>query len=337
MRILITGAAGFIGAALTERAIGDGHTVLGVDNVNDYYDVGLKRARLARLAHPNFTFHELDVADTRAFTAAYAGFKPDRVAHLAAQAGVRYSIDNPHAYVDANVKGFLNVLEAARHLGTEHLTFASSSSVYGANTLMPYSAHHPTEHPISLYAATKKANEMMAHCYAQLYRLPVTGLRFFTVYGPWGRPDMAVFAFTKKILNREPIQVFNNGHHRRDFTFVDDIVEGVTRVLMRAPTPNLIWSGNSPDPASSRAPYRIYNIGNHQPVLLSDFIETLEDVIGVKAKLELKPMQPGDVPDTFADVSDLEQDFEFTPRTSLREGLERFYAWYRAYFQTPGS
>ena len=333
MRILVTGAAGFIGAALSERLLRDGHHVLGLDNLNAYYDVELKNARVRRLAHPNFEFRTVDVADTEKFTAAYAEFKPARTAHLAAQAGVRYSLENPHAYIDANVKGFLNVLEAARHHGTEHLTFASSSSVYGANTRMPYSAHHPTEHPVSLYAATKKANEMMAHSYAQLFGIPVTGLRFFTVYGPWGRPDMAVFSFTQKILRGETIPVFNHGHHRRDFTFIDDIVEGVTRVLMRAPAGDPAWTGDAPDPSRALAPYRIYNIGNHQPVLLSDFIRTLEDVIGRPAHLEMKAMQPGDVPDTFADVSDLQRDFDFAPRTTLRDGLTAFYAWYRGYFR----
>ena len=333
MRILVTGAAGFIGAATCRRLLDDGHDVLGLDNLNAYYDPSLKEARLARLTDARFRFERLDVADTDHFTKAYRAFRPERVVHLAAQAGVRYSLDNPHAYVDANVKGFLNVLEAVRHEKAAHLVFASSSSVYGANTAMPFRASTPTEHPVSLYAATKKANEMMAHAYAHLYRMPVTGLRFFTVYGPWGRPDMAVFSFTKKILAGETIQVFNNGHHRRDFTYVDDIVEGVVRVAYGTAAPDPSWSGDAPDPARSHAPYRIYNIGNHQPVLLSDFIATLEDVIGRKARLEMKEMQPGDVPDTFADVDDLRRDFGVEPRTALRDGLTQFYAWYQSYFQ----
>lgn len=336
-RILVTGAAGFIGAGLTNKLLAQGHQVLGIDNFFPYYDVNLKHARLKHIRDQNlkgeFLFREMNLADTEAFDRAYAEFKPERVLHMAAQAGVRYSLENPHVYVESNLKAFLNVLEACRKHGTQHLVFASSSSVYGANTLMPYSVHHSTEHPISLYAATKKANELMAHSYSHLYQLPTTGLRFFTVYGPWGRPDMAVFSFTQKILKGETIAVFNNGHHRRDFTYVDDIVEGVIRVMDRTPIPNLVWSGNSPDPATAKAPYRIYNIGNHQPVLLSDFIATLEKVIGRKAKLEMKPMQPGDVPDTFADVADLQRDVGFSPNTTLEEGLSHFWTWYRTYYK----
>ncbi len=333
-KILVTGAAGFIGAGLCKKLLEQGHQVLGVDNFFPYYDVNLKHARLKQFTeHKNFSFKEIDIADTAAFDGLYKEFKPARTLHMAAQAGVRYSIDHPFVYAESNLKGFLNVLEACRNHGTEHLVYASSSSVYGANTLMPYSVHSPTEHPISLYAATKKANELMAHSYSHLFKLPATGLRFFTVYGPWGRPDMAVFSFTQKLLKGETIQVFNNGHHRRDFTFIDDIVEGVLRVLTRAPSPNLIWSGNSPDPASAKAPYRIYNIGNHQPVLLSDFISTLEKVTGCQAKLEMKPMQPGDVPDTYADVLDLKRDFEFEPNTSLEAGLTKFFAWYKTYYK----
>ncbi len=332
MKILVTGSAGFIGAALCKRLLKEGHTVLGMDSFNSYYDPRLKRARLADLGdHLNFRQLDLDISDSEAFMDAYVQFRPQRVLHMAAQAGVRHSLDQPHSFVDSNIKGFLNVLEACRHHGTDHLVYASSSSVYGANTLMPYSEHSPTEHPVSLYAATKKAGEMMAHAYAHMYAIPTTGLRFFTVYGPWGRPDMAVFGFTRRILAGEPIQVNNHGHHRRDFTYIDDIVEGVVRVLMRRPHANLVWSGNSPDPASSRAAYRIYNIGNHAPVLLTDFISTLEEVIGKRAILEMRPMQKGDVPDTFADVGDLRRDFDFEPTTTLKDGLKRFYDWYRDY------
>jgi UDP-glucuronate 4-epimerase len=333
-RILVTGAAGFIGAGLCKRLLEQGYEVLGVDNFYPYYDVSLKHARLKQFAdHKNFKFSELDIADTQKFDDIYKQFKPNRTLHMAAQAGVRYSIDHPYVYNESNLKGFLNILESARNHGTEHLVFASSSSVYGANTAMPYSEHRSTEHPISLYAATKKANELMAHSYAHLFKLPTTGLRFFTVYGPWGRPDMAVFSFTQKLLKGETIQVFNNGHHRRDFTYIDDIVEGVLRVLARAPQANKDWSGEKPDPATARAPYRIYNIGNHQPVLLSDFIHILEKVTGTTAKLEMKGLQPGDVPDTFADVDDLKKDFDFHPDTTIEAGLTKFFEWYKAYYK----
>ncbi len=328
---MVTGAAGFIGAALAAKLLARGDDVLGVDNLNSYYDVNLKRARLKNLS-PKFNFRELDIADRSAFISLYAEFKPQRVLHMAAQAGVRYSLEQPHTYIDSNVTGFLNVLEACRHLGTDHLVYASSSSVYGANTQMPYSVRHSTEHPVSLYAATKKANEMMAHAYSHLFALPTTGLRFFTVYGPWGRPDMAAFSFTKKILSGEPIPVFNNGHHRRDFTYIDDIVEGVLLTLDRPAKANPSWSPLAPDPATANAPYRIYNIGNHQPILLSDFIATLEKVIGKKANLEMKPMQPGDVPDTFADVGDLVLDTGFAPNTSLEHGLTQFFKWYKDFY-----
>jgi UDP-glucuronate 4-epimerase len=331
-KILVTGSAGFIGAALTERLLNEGHTVLGIDNLNSYYDPEFKKARLRRIGSPqNFLHLELDLVDQPAFDAAFREFKPDRVLHMAAQAGVQYSLKDPHAYVDSNVTGFLNVLEACRKYGTEHFVFASSSSVYGANTLMPFSEHHPTDHPVSLYAATKKAGEMMAHVYSHLHHLPATGLRFFTVYGPWGRPDMAVYMFTRKILNGEKIYVNNHGHHRRDFTYIDDIVEGVLRIASNRSRENQEWSGDSPDPATSSAPYRIYNIGNHTPVSLSNFISTLEEVIGKKAILEMRELQPGDVPDTFADVTDLKRDLHFEPKTSLFDGLTKFYRWYQEY------
>lgn len=326
----MTGSAGFIGAALTGRLLNEGHKVLGIDNLNSYYDPSLKIARLKALGRSeNFRQLEIDIADTKSFDRAYRDFAPHKVLHMAAQAGVRYSLTNPHAYVDSNVMGFLNVLEACRHFGCEHLVFASSSSVYGANSMMPYSTHGPSDHPVSLYAATKKANEMMAHSYAHLYSLPITGLRYFTVYGPWGRPDMAVYEFTKKILEGQTIQLFNHGHHRRDFTYIDDIVEATLRALNNPARPNATWNGINPDPATSRAPFRIYNAGNSSPVLLSDFIATLESVIGKKANLERLPLQPGDVADTFADVTDLKRDFGFSPRTSLQDGLGKFFSWYQ--------
>ena len=334
MKILVTGAAGFIGFHTSELLLGRGDEVVGLDNLNDYYDVGLKEARLARLNHHRgFRFHRLDLADRAGMEALFAREKPQRVIHLAAQAGVRYSIQNPHAYVDSNLVGFMNILEGCRHHGVEHLVYASSSSVYGANTTMPFSIHHTVDHPLSLYAATKKANELMAHTYSHLYRLPTTGLRFFTVYGPWGRPDMAMFLFTKAILEGKPIDVFNNGQMRRDFTYVDDIVEGVIRVSDRVAVSNPRWTGAHPDPGTSSAPYRIYNIGNNQPVELMRIIECLEQSLGRVAEKRFLPMQPGDVPATFADVDDLTADVGFKPSTSIESGVERFVTWYREFYQ----
>ena len=333
MKVLVTGTAGFIGNALALRLLARGDEVVGVDNLNDYYSVELKKARLARVAdHPNFTDLRIDIADRDAVAAAFAEHRPQRVVNLAAQAGVRYSLINPHAYVDTNLVGFVNLLEGCRHNGVEHLVFASSSSVYGANTTQPFSVHHNVDHPLSLYAASKKANELMAHTYAHLYDLPVTGLRFFTVYGPWGRPDMALFLFTKAILAGEPIDVFNYGHHRRDFTYIDDIVEGVIRTLDHVATPNPDWSSDIPDPATALGPYRLYNIGNQQPVELMHYIEVLEDCLGRKAEKNLLPLQPGDVPDTYADVADLVRDVDYRPATSVEDGVARFVAWYREFY-----
>ena len=332
-RVLVTGAAGFIGSHLAHRLLDRGDEVVGVDNLNDYYDVRLKQDRLARLtSRENFSCHRLDVADRSGMESVFAESKVDRVVHLAAQAGVRYSIENPHAYVDSNLVGFVNVLEGCRHNGIEHLAYASSSSVYGSNRTVPFSVHHNVDHPISLYAATKKANELMAHTYSHLYGLPTTGLRFFTVYGPWGRPDMALFLFTEAILAGRPIDVFNNGQMRRDFTFVDDIVEGVVRVLDRTAAPDDTWQATSPDPAGSSAPYRVYNIGNNEPVELMHLIETIENCLGMTAKKNMMPMQPGDVPETHADIDDLERDTGFRPSTSIEEGVGRFVEWYRAYY-----
>jgi UDP-glucuronate 4-epimerase len=334
MKILVTGSAGFIGSALTWRLLERGDEVVGFDNLNDYYDVNLKRARLARLqAHPGFTEVRANLEDRMALTVTFAQHRPQRVVNLAAQAGVRYSIQNPHAYVDSNLVGFVNILEACRHHGVEHLVYASTSSVYGANTRMPFSVHDNVDHPLSLYAATKKANELMAHTYSHLYGLPTTGLRFFTVYGPWGRPDMALFLFTRAILAGEPIDVFNYGHHRRDFTYVDDIVEGVIRVLDQVATPHSDWSSDAPDPATSLAPYRLYNIGSHRPVELMRYIEVLEECLGRTAIKNLLPMQPGDVPDTYADVAALIQDVGYQPDTPIEEGVARFVAWYREYYR----
>jgi UDP-glucuronate 4-epimerase len=331
--ILVTGAAGFIGYHTALRLLERGDEVAGLDNLNDYYDVSLKEARLARLLdHPRFRFERVDVADRQAMAEAFARLRPQRVVHLAAQAGVRYSLVNPHAYTDGNVTGFLNILEGCRHHGVEHLVYASSSSVYGANVRQPFSEHDNVDHPVSLYAATKKANELMAHTYAHLFGLSVTGLRFFTVYGPWGRPDMALFKFTRGILAGERIPVFNNGKMIRDFTYVDDIVEGVIRTLDLPAKADPKWSGEDPDPATSYAPYRIFNIGNNQPVLLLDCIAMLEESLGRKAELELLPMQPGDVISTMADVSGLEQAVGFRPGTSLRDGIARFVEWYRDYY-----
>ena len=333
MKILVTGAAGFIGSRLSERLLERGDQVIGLDNLNDYYDVALKEARLARLLpRANFEFHRLDIVDRAALDKLFAQAKPQRVMHLAAQAGVRYSLTNPHAYIDANITGFLNVIEACRSLPVEHLVYASTSSVYGANTNMPFSVHDNVDHPVSLYAATKKANELMAHTYSHLYGLPTTGLRFFTVYGPWGRPDMSLFLFTRKILAGEPIDVFNFGHHRRDFTYVDDIVEGVMRCIDRVATPSPDWHGDKPDPATSAAPYRLYNIGNNSPVELMDFIATLERCLGITAKKNLLPLQLGDVPDTYADVSALVEDIGYRPDTPLATGIANFVAWYKGYY-----
>ncbi|HEX8154623.1 MAG TPA: NAD-dependent epimerase [Thermoanaerobaculia bacterium] len=332
--ILVTGAAGFIGYHVSRRLLESGATVVGLDNVNDYYDVALKHARLEMLSKfERFRFVRMDVADTKAIGEFFAAEKPARVVHLAAQAGVRYSLTNPYAYVDANLLGFLNILEGCRHNAVEHLVFASTSSVYGANTRQPFSEHDNVDHPVSLYAATKKANELMAHSYASLFRIPVTGLRFFTVYGPWGRPDMALFKFTKGILAGEAIPVFNEGNMIRDFTYIDDIVEGIVRVLDDVAQPDPEWSGDDPDPARSYAPYRVFNIGNNQPVQLMHCIEELERNLGRKAKLDLLPMQKGDVPSTRADVSELEKAVGFRPRTSVEEGIRRFVAWYKEYFQ----
>ena len=334
MTILVTGAAGFIGFHTAQRLLARGDSVVGIDSLNAYYDPKLKEDRLAQLRPAaNFTFVKGDLADRPVTDALFAGHKPARVIHLAAQPGVRYSIENPRAYIDSNIVGFLNILEACRAHKVEHLVYASSSSVYGANTAMPFSVHQNVDHPLSLYGASKKANELMAHSYAHLYGLPVTGLRFFTVYGPWGRPDMAPFIFTRKILAGEPIDVFNNGHHSRDFTYIDDIVEGVVRCCDRVATPDSQWSGDAPDPATSRAPYRLYNIGNHTPVALTDFIASIEQATGKTAKQNLLPMQPGDVQDTFADVGSLQADVGFEPKTPIADGIARFVAWYRQYYR----
>jgi UDP-glucuronate 4-epimerase len=334
MRYLVTGAAGFIGYHVAARLLGQGHEVTGIDNLNAYYDPTLKEARLARLTgRAGFHFERLDVADQPAMQRLFAAERFPRVIHLAAQAGVRYSLENPHAYVESNLSGFINVLEGCRHAGVEHLVFASSSSVYGANTRMPLSVHDHTDHPVSLYAATKKANEMMAHSYSHLFGLSCTGLRFFTVYGPWGRPDMALFAFTKAILEDRPIQIYNHGRLRRDFTYIDDIVEGVVRIAEVPASPAADWSGEHPDPATSRAPYRLYNIGNDAPIDLMDFIEALEQTLGKRAVKEFLPMQAGDVVATHAEVSELRQATGFRPATSVRDGVARFVEWYKEYFQ----
>ena len=333
MHVLVTGAAGFIGSALCMRLLERGGVVSGIDNLNDYYDVNLKEARLARLRrHPNFVFQKTDVADRQAMAQLFSGNRFDAVAHLAAQAGVRYSMENPYAYIDANLVGFGNILEGVRQGGVGHLVFASSSSVYGANTRLPFSEHANVDHPLSLYGATKKANELMAHSYAHLYGIPCTGLRFFTVYGPWGRPDMALFKFTQVIVAGTPITVFNGGDMVRDFTYVDDIVEGVVRVIDRPAAPDAAWSGDSPDPATSRAPYRIFNIGNNRPVNLMRYIEVLEECLGRKAVMEMLPMQPGDVQATFADVTELSNATGFRPCTPVEEGVAKFVAWYRDYY-----
>jgi UDP-glucuronate 4-epimerase len=331
--VLVTGTAGFVGSHVAIKLLERGDEVIGFDNLNDYYDVGLKQARLDRLkAYPRYTHVHGDLADRSAVEAVFAAHRPQRVVNLAAQAGVRYAAQNPHVYVSSNVTGFLHILEGCRHHGVDHLVFASTSSVYGANTDMPFSEHQSTEHPLTLYAATKKANEQMAHSYAHLYGIPSTGLRFFTVYGPWGRPDMALFLFTKAILAGEPIKVFNNGHHMRSFTFIDDIVEGVVRTLDRPPASNPSWDGKRPDPATSKAPYRIFNIGNEQPVKLLRYIEVLEACLGRKATMDMLPLQDGDVPDTAADVSELVEHAGYRPQVSVEEGVGRFVDWYRDYY-----
>lgn len=333
MKVLITGSAGFIGSALTLRLLERGDTVIGVDNHNNYYDPQIKEDRLARFAdHPGYIHLRLDLADREGIYTCFKAHKPQRVVNLAAQAGVRYSIENPLAYIDSNIVGFAHILEGCRHNDVEHLVYASSSSVYGANTTMPFSVHHNVDHPLSLYAASKKSNELMAHTYSHLYNLPTTGLRFFTVYGPWGRPDMALFKFTKAIIAGEKIPVFNYGKHRRDFTYVDDIVEGVIRVLDRPARPDSTWSGAKPDAGTSMAPWRVYNIGNNSPVELMDYIAALEKALGKKADMEMLPLQPGDVPDTYADVSDLVEQFDYKPGTPVEQGIANFVAWYRSYF-----
>ncbi len=333
MKFLVTGAAGFIGFHTCKALLDRGDEVIGLDNLNSYYDVRLKQARLKQLEGRNgFSFHKLDLVDRKGIEELFATTRPQRVIHLAAQAGVRYSLENPHAYIDSNIVGTLNVLEGCRHNGVEHLVYASSSSVYGANTALPFSVHQNVDHPLSLYAASKKANELMAHTYAHLYRLPVTGLRFFTVYGPWGRPDMALFLFTRKILAGEPIDVFNEGHHARDFTYVDDIVEGVLRTADKVATANPDWNGDHPDPATSNAPYRLYNIGNNNPVDLMHFIACIEKALGREAKKNFLPLQPGDVPKTYANVDALVADVGFKPATPIEDGIAKFIAWYRSYY-----
>jgi len=332
MRILVTGTAGFIGAALAQRLLARGDIVHGLDNHNHYYDPALKEARLARFAaHPGYTHQRADLADSAAVDAAFASFQPQRVVHLAAQAGVRYSIENPRAYVQSNLVGFVNILEACRHGGIGHLVYASSSSVYGANRKLPFAVEDAVDHPVSLYAASKKANELMAHTYSHLYRLPTTGLRFFTVYGPWGRPDMSPMLFAERISRGEPIDVFNHGRHSRDFTYIDDIVEGVIRTLDHPAEPDPAYDAGQPSPGTSSAPYRVYNLGNDQPVQLLRFIELLEQQLGRTVEKRLLPMQPGDVPDTWADVSALRRDVGYAPGTSIEEGVARFVAWYRGY------
>ena len=337
MKILVTGAAGFIGSALSHALLDRGDEVVGIDNMNNYYDVRLKEARLARLRpQEGFAFHKMDIVKREPMAGLFASNKFDVVMHLAAQAGVRYSIENPTAYIEANITGFLNVLEGCRHAKVGHLVFASSSSVYGANTHLPFSEHDTVDHPVSLYAATKKANELMAHSYASLYRLPCTGLRFFTVYGPWGRPDMALFKFTEGILAGRPIPVFNRGEMTRDFTYVDDIVEGIVRVLGQPATPAPGWSGERPDPATSYAPWRVFNIGNSRPVKLMRYIEVLEQCLGRKAELDLLPMQAGDVPATSADISELEKAVGYKPRTPVESGVKRFADWYQSFYRNLG-
>jgi UDP-glucuronate 4-epimerase len=334
MKILVTGVAGFIGYSVAKSLLAEGHQVTGVDNLNDYYDVQLKKDRLEQLQpHGNFSFFLQDLANTSAVLKLFTDQNPERVVHMAAQAGVRYSLENPHAYINANLVAFTNILEGCRHGKVEHLVYASSSSVYGANTKMPFSVHDNVDHPVSLYAATKKANELMAHTYSHLYQLPTTGLRFFTVYGPWGRPDMSLFLFARNILDGKPIEIFNHGHHRRDFTFIDDIVNGVVRVLHRIPVSNLAWSSDNPDPGTSKAPFKIYNIGNNQPVELLRFIEVIEQCLNQKAIRKFLPIQPGDVPETYANIDDLIRDIGYKPSTTIETGVERFVDWYRNYYK----
>jgi UDP-glucuronate 4-epimerase len=334
MKVLVTGTAGFIGSTLAKRLLARGDEVIGIDNLNDYYDVQIKKDRLAHLLpQPGFTDVRANIEDKAAIDKIFKEHKPQRVVNLAAQAGVRYSLINPHAYIDSNITGFLNILEGCRHFGTEHLVYASSSSVYGATTAMPFSVHNNVDHPVSLYATSKKANELMAHTYSHLFNIPTTGLRFFTVYGPWGRPDMALFIFTKKILAGEPIDVFNYGNHRRDFTYIDDIVEGVIRTLDHVAPGNPDWNGDKPDPATSKSPYRIYNIGSNSPVELLRYIEVLEECLGKKAIKNLLPLQPGDVPDTYADVDALIEDVDYKPGTPVEVGIENFVKWYRDYYK----
>jgi len=334
MKVLVTGAAGFIGSHVSHILLDRGDTVVGLDNINDYYDVNLKLARLARLeAKPNFSIVKFDLADRAAMEALFEKEKFDKVVHLAAQAGVRYSIENPHVYVESNITGFLHILEGCRHHNVQHLVYASTSSVYGANEAMPFSEHNSANHPLTLYAATKKANELMAHSYSNLFNMPTTGLRFFTVYGPWGRPDMALFLFAKNIIEGKPINVFNHGNHTRDFTFVDDIANGVVAALDHNAQPNLNWDGMNPDPATSKAPWRVYNIGNNQPVKLMRYIEVLEECLGKKAELNLLPLQAGDVPDTFANADNLINDVGYKPAMPVEEGVRRFVNWYREYYK----
>lgn len=333
MKILVTGSAGFIGSALTLRLLERGDNVIGIDDHNNYYDPSLKEDRLLRhIDNPSYTHIRLNISDREKLEDCFSKYHPDRVVNLAAQAGVRYSIENPSAYIDSNIVGFGNILECCRHYNINHLVYASSSSVYGANTHMPFSVHNNVDHPLSLYAASKKSNELMAHTYSYLYDLPTTGLRFFTVYGPWGRPDMALFLFTKKILEGKPIDVFNFGNHRRDFTFIDDIVEGIIRTIDKPATSNPAWSGENPDPGTSIAPWRVYNIGNNRPVELAEYIDVLEKCLGKKAKKNLLPLQPGDVPDTFADVEDLIKDTGYKPTTTIDEGIQKFVQWYLEYY-----
>jgi UDP-glucuronate 4-epimerase len=336
MKLLVTGAAGFIGSFAAQRFLARGDEVVGLDNLNDYYDVNLKQARLARLqAQPGFRFVKLDLADQAGMAALFAREKFQRVVHLGAQAGVRHSLTDPHSYVTSNIVGTLNALEGCRRQGVEHLVYASTSSVYGASTRLPYSEHQAAVHPLSFYAATKRSTELMAHAYSSLFGLATTGLRFFTVYGPWGRPDMALFLFTRAILAGEPIEVYNNGRHQRDFTYIDDIVEGVVRVTDQVATGDATWNSADPDPASSRAPYRIYNIGSHRPIELLRYIEVLEDCLGRKATRVMRPMQPGDVPETWADVSELVGAVGYQPRTTIEVGVRNFVDWYREYYQNP--